>query len=242
MSNETRGLGKTYTFLVLLLFSFAFLLETAPYQFLGDTDQDAYERLENPDVWYAETVASWNQTFRYMGNATIYKDGTGYYADVEQDDDFRISWTVLDTFQFFHQFSTWIIPRSHQVFYLGGQLTEEDLIANIDYDENPQISRINVECSHYTWTVLFSYNGTTFATLEDALDGVGGTPELYVFVGLGWDETISSINAWSLIGQLLTFQAPEIHPTINVIIAVPIWISIIYVAFRFLLWVIPLVG
>jgi len=40
----------------------------------------------------------------------------------------------------------------------------------------------------------------------------------------------TGLNAWDLIGMILFFKLPNVHPILNYVIAVPIWASIVWLA------------
>ena len=62
---------------------------------------------------------------------------------------------------------------------------------------------------------------------------------LKVIQSMGLDDTYTSLNIWNLLGAIMWFRSPDIHPIINVLIAVPLWISFIWVAFYVLKELLP---
>jgi len=95
-----------------------------------------------------------------------------------------------------------------------------------------------------TYYVYFIYNSTEYSSWSEAWDG----GELEVYVGMGWNDAIEKMNAWSLIWNVLTFQAPEVFGTgaaanvMNAIIAIPLWASFAIIGAIMILWFIPFLG
>ena len=48
--------------------------------------------------------------------------------------------------------------------------------------------------------------------------------------GIEFDQMATGLNAWDLISMVLFFKMPNVHPVLNYIIGVPIWISITWLA------------
>lgn len=236
-----EGVSRGYVFVAVLLFTFTFLIAMAPAQFVGETPD--YDILENPDSWYAEEIAIWSDVFRFYDDGVL-PANSGTTLDVGTDHDFVIYFSSIDdviVFQCWHQWSMWgIIPRSHNIE--PSPFGEDHVLDNIEPGSSPEISRFMMTCSHYTWAVRISYDDTKFDSLYNALHGIGNDAEVLVFAGLTWDQEAGAINAWNVIGQILTFQSPDVHPVINALIAVPLWICIIYLAYRIVLMMIPFVG
>lgn len=87
-------------------------------------------------------------------------------------------------------------------------------------------------------SLFWGYNKTKYSSPYDAFLH----DELHVLIAIGFDKVNTSINAWSLIGNMLFFQAPDIHPAINAIIAIPIWVAVAYLIYILILKAIPFVG
>lgn len=109
----------------------------------------------------------------------------------------------------------------------GVFLTDEEV--NDDYDMGALTYM--VKCEHVQLDVMFAFNETLYSSPSDALDHY----DLYLLVGAEWDEVQTSMSAWDVIGMLLFFQLPNIHWTINAIIAIPIWLCIAYVSYILIL-------
>ena len=82
--------------------------------------------------------------------------------------------------------------------------------------------------------VSFNYDEETYSSVEDAWNHHG----LSFFIGIEFDQIATGLNAWDLIGMVLFFKMPNVHPLLNYIIAVPIWASIAWLAFALIIAVI----
>jgi hypothetical protein len=49
-------------------------------------------------------------------------------------------------------------------------------------------------------------------------------------------------SMWTVLGQMLTAQIPDVHPIINILIAVPFWAAIGFMAIMIVSRFIPLIG
>jgi hypothetical protein len=92
-----------------------------------------------------------------------------------------------------------------------------------------------VQCTHVTIKVMFGYNTTSYANCTDAYENNA----LGLWVGINFDQVNTQYNAWNLIQMILFFQMPDVHPLINAIIAIPIWITITYLVFTLITKLIP---
>ncbi len=86
--------------------------------------------------------------------------------------------------------------------------------------------------------VYVGFNQTKYSKPSEALNG----GELSLLLCMNFDKMNTSFNAWNLIGSILFFQMPNVHPLINVIIAIPIWILIAWLIYTLILKALPFVG
>lgn len=73
--------------------------------------------------------------------------------------------------------------------------------------------------------VQFAYDTVTYDDLTDAWDN--GELDIWIGYEAAGNQTIAHYNVWTLIGQLMSFNLPNVHPSINIIIGVPIYACII---------------
>lgn len=57
----------------------------------------------------------------------------------------------------------------------------------------------------------------------------------------GWDD-LAETSMWTVLGQMLTAQLPDVDPIINLLIAVPFWASLGFMAIMIISRFIPLIG
>jgi len=86
--------------------------------------------------------------------------------------------------------------------------------------------------------VYVGFNTTRYSKPSEALNN----GELSLLFCINFDKINTTFNAWNLIGDILFFQAPDVHPAINMLIAIPIWIAIIWLVYILILKAIPFVG
>jgi hypothetical protein len=55
-------------------------------------------------------------------------------------------------------------------------------------------------------------------------------------------DNIGSVSMWNLIGQMLTAQLPSVHPMLQYLIAVPMWVGIGFIIFTLVSRMIPFIG
>jgi len=130
----------------------------------------------------------------------------------------------------FHQFSYPIEDSSYAIYV-------PDLGTEIPEAQEGEI-RMNVKCSHTQEKAYIAYNTTAYSSYQDAYANL----DLWIFLGMHFDDVNTAYNAWDLIGMLIFFQLPDIHWVINALIAIPIWVSIAYLSYVLIIKVIPLIG
>jgi len=121
----------------------------------------------------------------------------------------------------------------------GEMINAEDL--DTDYNASSDIQfrvEFDAEAKFQVWA-YFDFNETTYALPSDAWDN----DDLGVLVGIGFDQINTSFTAWDLVGMILFFQLPDLGLSIlGVIISIPLWVSIAYLAYVLIIKVIPLIA
>jgi len=90
-------------------------------------------------------------------------------------------------------------------------------------------------------SILLEYNQTAFANWQAAWNA--GNISYTLSYEIDWNAT--GVNAWSLVGQLLTFTAPSLSMTgiggviLNAVIALPVWSLIAYLVYKIVAGLIP---
>jgi hypothetical protein len=91
------------------------------------------------------------------------------------------------------------------------------------------------------FTKMIVYLGWNFTKYEKPSDALLAG-EFSMLLCINFDKMNTSFNAWNLIGSILFFQMPNVHPVINAIIAIPIWVMIVWLMYILILKAIPFVG
>ena len=86
--------------------------------------------------------------------------------------------------------------------------------------------------------VYVGFNTSRYAKPSDALNN----GDLSLLLCMNFDQVSTRFNAWNLIGGILFFQMPNVHPILNAIIAIPVWIMIAWLIYILILKAIPFVG
>ena len=93
------------------------------------------------------------------------------------------------------------------------------------YDSSINATYLEWECNHMSLNTLFSFDQTKYNTITEAWDG----NELSYHFSYDININASSISAWTVLGQLLTFTSPNLASdpaslALSLIVAVPFWI------------------
>lgn len=233
---ELRGLVAVIAF-----FScFVILVAATPSEFLV-TSPD-YRQVEPPEYFEAIDITTYATTYNntvppylvplewsFGGYDWVMENYNPYYIVVGKKEYWWIFWIG----------TTWFEFRNKQGINRGDELAPEELDADFDADSGS----VKYSCSSPAWQTIhfdihFGFNTTKYNLPSDALD----KNELYFLQGMGIESISTTISAWNLIGMLLFFQMPNIHPIINGLIAIPIWVCIGYLIYVLILKAIPFVG
>lgn len=223
---EHGNLIFVVTFLGVFIFLSGFI--PSPFFFFLTYDQTQYKPLVVPDKWDTSAIGEGTVLDQDMANIT-YPSATSLSLE---DEEIILFWadyypynpdlpSSKDEMWLAHIHTWWIF-----VFWEptdANPFTKAYL--NSIQDEN-NVSSVTVRCLKGDLQFLFqiTFDNNMYSSFIDAWDN--NHLEVYVAIRQADTQTQAHYDAWTLIGQLLTFQAPFIHPLFNFIIAVPIWISI----------------
>jgi len=115
-------------------------------------------------------------------------------------------------------------------------VTKDTVIEN--YDNSSAYAKFTEFCNHIHFVTFIYYNTSAYSSMKQAWEN----HTFWLTQGISFDQVGTSWNAWSLISSLLFFQAPQINPFINLIIALPFWVCIAYLIYRLILLALPFVG
>jgi hypothetical protein len=117
-------------------------------------------------------------------------------------------------------------------------------ILQATWEPNYDASYFEAKCDHLIANVLFTFNQTTYSTITDAYNA--GYLDYSLTYGLDYNGT--GLSAWSIVGSLLAFQAPNIGITgiggtiLSGIIAAPLIACVMYLAYKIITGIIPWVS
>lgn len=114
-------------------------------------------------------------------------------------------------------------------------LSYEALYAGHVDGTNQSISYVIVGDQNYSIIITTPGSSDAFAVMlyEDRYN-------IQVAVLGGW-ENLAETSMWTVLSQLLTAQLPDVHPVLNILIAVPFWATIGFVAAMVISRFIPLI-
>jgi len=254
---EEGSLIGTFVFAVSFIGIFVILVVTMPSQFY--TTAPEYQQYSYPSFFNKEDI----EYIAFMRNETI-NLGDIYYSVILDFTDppeiakgergtinfkFTVEWydngwaISKQRINFQHIEWEWFTFRRRHPMYCFNEpdktpsLSKANIVANWDEEYNASII-YPVSCNCIVTKVWFVDPNTTRNNISEAFD----EGSLIVVMGFGFDDYQTSISAWSLVGQLLFFQAPQIHPVLNAIIALPIWATISVLIYLLILKAIPFVG
>jgi len=239
---------------LVLIVSFLGLLFILINMIPGEFYAASYEGREVniPEYFEGIDIQSYIQTWTYTLNETEGKEVYGYYDVNINDGDFaghkfRLSYKLPNSSSLNllidRCFTTWFFfeDAEHMIWYNKQGIKLTDCLLTDEQIEGESVdgeSRYVLRCSKAEFDVYFYYNSTIWNNATEAWNH----HELHFFAGIGFDQLNTSINAWSLISSILFFQMPDVHPILNAMVAIPLWISIAYLVYVLILKAIPFVG
>jgi len=231
---------KPFLFIITFLGVFGLLVGTIPAGFLVETpeyrEQQVSEYFEAIDVQYfAET---WEHTLNATGGTDA---GAGwYFIDIDIGNrDFDMWYKKANNpplkLYFVHRYTWLIFPVSHKMRWLNYQgITRGTELEATELDSDVSDPTYTVECSHFYVKTFFAYNDTLYSNPTEAWNA----SELNMLVAIDFDQQQTGMNAWNLIGMILFFQMPDVHPLLNAFIAIPMWVCIAWLTFAFIIAVV----
>jgi len=242
----SMGELKPLVLVITVLATFAILMSMIPSEFYAESyegrELNVPEYFESSDIYsfattYNFTIPStyWDKRFDLGGWHVMFK----HYVYGEDKHFFSKTYDTWWVFEWGWKTLNWYnnkgIDVSEQREW-GPILTYDALDDNYDEDRNE--CKFTLKNNDVTFIVYFGFNTTTYSMPSEAL----AAGELECLYCLNFDQINTSFNAWNLVGAILFFQMPDVHPIINAIIAIPLWVCIGYLTFVLILKAIPFVG
>ena len=232
--NDKRGqesLMATLIFCVVFFSSFAFLASIIPYAF--SITEEQRRKIDIPYEYEAPEIFS-SHISEYDNDTLIYPMILELRIDL-YDIDIWVYWNWAsgkETIHVMHTWVEWIFWRRYDEAF--PTCTKEYVLSNVENN----VSQLHLACDHHSYYVSISFNQSKYDNLEEAWDD----GELFFYLGMGYNETIASYASWSLITRILFFQMPNVHPLINYMIAIPLWIMILFIIVTIVSRFIPFIG
>lgn len=242
--SELRGLVTIVSFLGLLVLLMSYIPQ-AMYT-MGDEHS-----VDVPDQWQGIDIQSFVDTWNSTSLANNLTDfdigGRNLRWDSVEASDYMILYHRYGFLLLFIEAGDWynragvkvsqetsLIPPLIRPEHINGDDLDNDYST---YEDIRFTIRFDSEAI-FQVTALFDFNETTYNNPSDAWNN----NELNVLIGIGFDDVNTSYNIWDLISMLLFFRMPNVSPILMGIIAIPIWVAIIYLAYVLAIKVIPLIA
>jgi len=175
------------------------------------------------------TLGGWNVRFEYW---QYFKSFSCYTYN---------SWWIFNwDFDDFHWYDVDGIDRSkyYSMIFQDRQMCYLEDVDNLYENYGNRGLKWILKNGRTQFVLFFGFNETTYDSPSEALFN----DDLHVLICVNFDKVNTSFNAWNLIGAILFFQMPDVHPVINMLIAIPIWTLIAYLVYVLILKAIPFVG
>lgn len=214
----------TIIFVVCFLGAFIFISGLIPNSLLANLtyNEENYSDINYPDKrWDTSAIGEGNITDQDLYNITVNEIIYLHLGGEEV----KISWPIIalqyDSLYVYHNHFWWIFTFAESTNLCP---VSKSFLSSINEDG---VSSITCFCLKGDLQFLFqvSFDNLTYADLEEAWNS--GYLMLRIALRNTDTQTVAHYDAWTLIGQLLTFQAPLINPLFNYLIAIPLWVSII---------------
>ena len=203
---------------------------TSEYEYQTYNIPESFEALDIQD--YAETEngsITTSYSHEYSMGGWNFKWWCSYGNDFLKHKRFEKWWFIYT----YSEYMTWYTDTGIKK---GISLTASDVDTYWDTETNT--TKFYLKDPAVSIPCWFSYNTTEYSNASDAWSDNA----LEWLTAIDFDAIKTTYSAWGLIGMLLFFQLPDIHPMLNMIIALPCWICIVYLVYRLILLAIPFVG
>lgn len=238
---------KIMLFCVTSFFLFAFIAGSLPSEVYAYDPDYAYNHPEN---YQGLDIGGYQYTTNFTlndGTFTTIFGGKQYLFDLGGTN--WIMWASSDYSQIrfgqrnylgiFWISTNWLTFRNQNGTGRGDILTYSEL--NLDYagNEGWVSYRTYFEADpSIGCDINFGFNTTLYSDPQSAMNNQA----LTVLVGLGLEDTTTTLNAWQLVGGIMLFQLPDIDPLFNALIAFPMWANFAVALVLFVARFIPLIS
>ncbi len=240
---SAERIGRMTIFLLTTLSVFAILVSTMPIPVPAEYTQIYHNVIQNipfNNVYYGEYMLGGNLTANDSHNLVAGSSAGFTIPPASANPEVATVEWVRGTYWGSYLDQIELTHVNLNLFHnRGSPVITEELVAQSITVNNENLSYIIVTTTEpFTFHVLITFNTHLYSNLTVAWEA----GYLNMTVGFPLTSDIQSVNVWTIIGQIMFFQAPYIDPVINSIIAVPLWTLFAYLMYRFLRGVIPFLG
>lgn len=206
------------------------------------TADDTERTLEAPGYFSAVEIEQYGDYFNYTLDGTDAKSLGNYYYITPNvgghtlDIWYAIANTSTTGFMNIFHCEVWagIIVNKHAMdfIYNGHNIGWAISKAHLDSSD----LEYEFQCNHINLDLFLAYNDTAYSSPTDALDH----NELILLIGVEWDEMATGMSAWDFVAAIMFFNLPDTHWMLNAIIAVPLWIGLLYASVTIILTILDL--
>lgn len=224
---------KTFVFAVTFIIIFATFLSTIPVGLLGEGSEPDMIGSVDPSVVAGFTDTETYQQSNFSGIFYEYDLGGRTWRCEGYDTYFRLA-TKVFVFGFL-----WLggLDRVKFISPEGVNRGEALLFSEIETDASEgtiSYELLYVDTGNAAGSFIVYWNITEYTDPKDAWDN----DVIYLMHGVGLEST-AVIDIGTLLLDLLTLQIPEVPLLVNVLLAVPIWASIVYLIWFIIKEMIP---
>lgn len=198
----TASIGLFVILAVFLSLS-AYLIGQAPATLIYGPQEYGYETA--PDTFDFLDLSEYAES----ENFTVYDGFVEDWGKATFGHDMKLSGSDISGIWNTHYFGFF---QAHNMEWFNANGTNRGYyltISEITTDQNSEnITEYQVICDHFTIEAYFGYDQGSYSSFQDAWDN----DEVQVLFTIGFDDLGSTWNAWSIVGNLLTFRAIDIGP------------------------------
>jgi len=211
------GFSKLLIFCFVFLFSFTLLAATMPSEFIyagweatyGDADDEvaSYYSMHNITMYQQgeEFVSTYpgSDQFDFPGMGSTNKMEFWWDDSLYEGKCFEVRHLTDEILGFWHGWHRLHFDQTYMSPAMPWRLFKYDLEQR--WDDALNGSLFWAECDHARLNIIFQPNGT-YTDIGDSWDG----NELRILTSFEVDWNATSVSAWTVLGNLLTFQSPDL--------------------------------
>ena len=259
--------GAAFSRMALYVFSFvgifALLFALIPPAFFAATfessvgaDKETADLFQLANVTLYDNIGNDNMTYEY-GSYLDHPNAPQFSAGLPTSQYLEVVWTsplyvapFVRVIEFRHIEEVWwgrqindrcSFTGMNGTVYPNQRITKWNVID--EYNVLTNGSSFSAQCNHITVSSIFEYNQTKYTDIGNAWDG----GELSYTFSYEADWNASQVSAMTVLGKLLTFQAPALGITgvagiiLNAMVAIPIWVMTAILIIKLVQSVIPFI-